>query len=230
MIDSRRLVLVTLPRWCLGGFVLFMMVAMWNYPGGTYRDPTTEGYLFSQNFLSDLGRWSAWNGDQNFYSSFFFGLAFVGVGVVFTLFFLNLHSLFSAEKSSHSVSKIGSAAGVMGAVFIAGVGFTPGDIAFDSHIFFANWFIRFFLAAALCYTIVFYRSEIMEVRYASGYAFFALLITTYIMILEFGPIIQQSLWALKVQVVAQKIICLTFIFSVVFQTIGNAKAMKKAAG
>jgi len=228
MIDSRRLILVTLPRWCLSGFVLFMVVAMWVYPGGTYRDPTTEGYLFSQNFLSDLGRWSAWNGDQNFYSSFFFGLAFVGVGVVFTLFFLKLPVLFSAEKKNHSVSRIGSGAGVLGGVFIAGIGFTPGDIAFNAHIFFADWFIRFFLATAFCYTIVFYRSKIMEVRYASGYAFFALLIAIYIMILEFGPNIQESLWALKVQVVAQKIICFTFIFSVAFQTIGNTKVMKQA--
>tara|TARA_Y100000590_G_scaffold356937_1_gene411453 strand:- start:3428 stop:4051 length:624 start_codon:yes stop_codon:yes gene_type:complete len=202
-----------------------MVVAMWNYPGGTYRDATTKGYLLSQNFLSDLGRWSAWNGDQNFYSSFFFGMAFVGVGVVCTLFFLNLPYLFSTEKRNHSVSRIGSAAGVVGAVFLAGVGFTPGDIAFDAHIFFANWFIRFFLAAAFFYTIVFYRSEIIEARYASGYALFALLIAIYILILEFGPNIQQSLWALKVQVIAQKIICFTFIFSVAFQTVGNAKAM-----
>jgi len=49
---------------------------MFLYPGGTYRDTNTEGYILSQNFLSDLGRWSAWNGDQNFYSSFFSAFLF----------------------------------------------------------------------------------------------------------------------------------------------------------
>lgn len=226
MIDSKRLILVLLPRATLILFIILITLSMICYPGGTYRDTTTEGYLFSQNFLSDLGRWTAWNGEQNFYSSFLFGWAFVGVGVVFTLFFLKLLPLLSSERKNYPVSIFGSAAGIVGGVFVAGVGLTPGDIAFNAHMLFANWFIRFFLVAAFCYAIVFYRSELIGTKFASGYVLFALFIAVYIVILEFGPNIQESLWALKVQVVAQKIICLTFILSVAFQTIGNDKAIK----
>ena len=59
-----------------------------------------------------------------------------------------------------------------------------------------------------------------------NYALLSILITSYILILEFGPSVEESLWALRVQVLSQKLICLTFIISVAFQTIGNKKVYK----
>lgn len=222
MIDPNRMILVSLPRVALVLFILMISLAMFAYPGGTYRDISTQGYIFSQNFLSDLGRWSAWNEEQNFYSSFLFGFAFIMVGSVFSLFFWMLPALFRREEY-YFIAKVGSTAGIIGGVFILGVGLTPGDIATAGHMIFATWFIRFFLIAAFCYSYVFYQSKLMETKYASGYALFTFLIAVYIVILEFGPSIQESLWALKVQVISQKIICLTFILAVAYQTVGNAK-------
>ena len=40
-----------------------------------------------------------------------------------------------------------------------------------------------------------------------------------------GPDIKESLSALKVQVVSQKLICLTFIIAVAFQTLGNQEVL-----
>tara|TARA_B100000029_G_scaffold516811_1_gene634795 strand:+ start:5277 stop:5969 length:693 start_codon:yes stop_codon:yes gene_type:complete len=222
MIDLNSLILVYLPRVALVLFVLLISIAMMIYPGGTYRDPSTESYIFIENFLSDLGRWSAWNQEKNFYSSLLFSFAFLIVGLVFSIFFWILPSLFLKENF-HLATKIGSGAGIISGIFIIGISLTPADIAYTSHIFFSTWFMRFFLIAAFCYTLVFSKSEFMESKYALGYAIFSILIASYILILEFGPSIQESLWALRIQVLSQKLICLSFIISVAFQTIGNKK-------
>ena len=225
MIDLNRLILIYFPRIALVLFILLISIAMIIYPGGTYRDLSTEGYIFSQNFLSDLGRWSSWNQGQNFYSSLLFSFSFMIVGLVFSAFFWTLPSIFN-EEDFYFLTKIGSSAGIISGVLIIGVALTPADIAYASHIIFSTWFMRFFLIAALCYYLVFYKSEIMETKYALGYALFSILITSYILILEFGPSVEESLWALRVQVLSQKLICLTFIISVAFQTIGNKKVYK----
>lgn len=207
------------------GFMLLMAIAMSLYPGGTYRDATTEGYILSQNFLSDLGRWSAWSGDQNFYSAFLFNFSFVVIGITFCLFFRALPSLFSSERRLQTLTTVGSVGGILGGFCLAGVGLTPADIALDPHIFFADWFIRFFLIPAFCYSLVFYRSGAMHIRYALGYGLFALFIAAYIGILEFGPNIQHSLSALKIQVVSQKVICFTFLGAVALHTFGNQEIL-----
>ena len=227
MIDSKRLMLVTIPRWNLGVFILLVFLAMFFYPGGTYHDGTTEGYIFSQNFLSDLGRWAVYNGQENYFSSVLFSFAFAATGLVFCFFFWTLPSLYSKERNIHLVSMIGSAGGILGGIFIMGSGLTPGDLMLDPHVFFSNWCFRFFLIAAACYTFVFFRTETMHTIYGMGYGLFAFLIAVYIGIIEFGPSIEESLSALKVQVVSQKLICLTFIFAVAFQTYGNEEALGK---
>ncbi|SVA44333.1 uncharacterized protein METZ01_LOCUS97187 [marine metagenome] len=227
MIDSKQLILVISPRWCVGVFILLIILAMFLYPGGTYRDANTEGYILSQNFLSDLGRWSAWNGDQNFYSSFFFSFSFLMVGMVFSIYYWQLPSLFYNDQKVHLFSRIGSVAGILGGIFLVGVGLTPSDIVLGPHNFFATWFIRFFLVSALCYIVVFYRSTVTEAKYGLGYVFFAFLIAVYIGIIEFGPSIKESLSALKIQVISQKLICLTFILSVAFQTYSNKEVLGK---
>ena len=42
------------------------------YPGGTIIDSTTVGYLFFYNFFSNLGEWTAKNGEPNFLSAYLF--------------------------------------------------------------------------------------------------------------------------------------------------------------
>ena len=225
MIESKRFILITSPRFSLGLFIILITTSMFLYPGGTYHNTNTEGYIFSQNFLSDLGRWSAWNGDQNFYSSFFFSLSFLMVGIVFSVFYWQLPSLFANDQKVYLLSRVGSIFGISGGIFLVGVSLTPGDVVLGPHNFFATWFIRFFLVAALCYTVVLYRSSTTQAKYGLGYAFFALFIAAYIGILETGPDIKESLSALKVQVVSQKLICLTFIIAVAFQTLGNQEVL-----
>ena len=58
-------------------FILLNILAMLTYPGTTLHDKSSIGYSFTNNFLSDLGRFISWSGEQNFYSNLFFILQIV---------------------------------------------------------------------------------------------------------------------------------------------------------
>jgi hypothetical protein len=68
--------LFTLSRGGIALAVVLTGAAMVVYPGGTMRNPGTNGYSFFQNFLSDLGARVAWGGRQNRASAVLFGAGF----------------------------------------------------------------------------------------------------------------------------------------------------------
>jgi len=71
-----RLTIFTLARWASIASVALAGIAMLLYPGGTLHDPSTTGYSFFQNFLSDLGGTVAWGGQPNYLSAFLFVTSF----------------------------------------------------------------------------------------------------------------------------------------------------------
>ena len=54
----------------IGLFLVFTTVAMIMYPGGTIHNSSTEGYQFFYNFFSNLGEWTARNGEPNKISAY----------------------------------------------------------------------------------------------------------------------------------------------------------------
>ena len=62
---------IYLPIFSILLFVLFVSIAMLAYDGGNALDHYSNGYSFSLNYLSDLGRDNGYSGDNNqipFYS------------------------------------------------------------------------------------------------------------------------------------------------------------------
>ena len=57
------------------------------YPGGTIIDSSTVGYLFFYNFLSNLGEWTAKNGDPNFNSAILFNISMIVLAVSYSVFY-----------------------------------------------------------------------------------------------------------------------------------------------
>ena len=57
------------------GFLVFISISMYFYPGGNIHDDSQIGYSLTHNFLSDLGAYNAHNGEQNFLSSVFFAFS-----------------------------------------------------------------------------------------------------------------------------------------------------------
>ena len=66
---NKKLCLVTAPQFAIIAFIVFNILAILTYPGGTLHNQSTSGYSFFHNFLSDLGRFISWNGSHNFYAN-----------------------------------------------------------------------------------------------------------------------------------------------------------------
>jgi hypothetical membrane protein len=217
--------LISMPRLALWLFILLNIIAMLFYPGSTYLNHLTTEYSFTQNFLSDLGRTLTFSKNVNFLSSQLFNTSLIVAGVIFSLFYLNVHKVFNSDKGK-TLALIGSIFGFFGGISLAGVGLTPSDLYLNIHILCANWLFRFMFMASLFYTAVIFRHPKFEDKYASGYLIFTFSILLYILISELGPDPKLNLFALKLQVVSQKMILLIFMASIYIQTLGLQKLYK----
>ena len=212
--------LVTIPRIAVFIFIGLQITGMLLYPGGTINDDSTVGYSFTRNFFSDLGTYAAYNNEPNFLSMALFIISLTLVGTTFMLYYLALPQLFKEDPLNYKLSILGTIFAFGGSIGLIGTGLTPADLVLDTHIFFANNIFYCFMITALCYTIVIYRSDILDKKYALGYGLFFVLIVLYVGVLEWGPPPRSSQPALIFQVVTQKGIVLAFCLSVVYQTFG----------
>ena len=216
--------LVTIPRIAALLFILLQLSGMKVYPGGTMYDASSQGYSFSKNFFSDMGAYAARNGDPNYFSMILFAMSLTIVGITFTSYYLLLPNLLGSDRINCILAWAGTLFAIGGSVCMIGTGFTPSDVVFAPHVFFANNIFHCFLVTALLYTIVIFRSDGLRKRYAIGYAMFFLSIFIYVMILQYGPSANSGESALIFQVLSQKVIVIVFCFSVVHQTFGFSKS------
>ena len=216
--------LVTIPRIAALLFIFLQLLGMKVYPGGTMYDASSQGYSFSKNFFSDMGAYAARNGDPNYFSMILFAMSLTIVGITFTSYYLLLPNLLGSDRINCILAWAGTLFAIGGSVCMIGTGFTPSDVVFAPHVFFANNIFHCFLVTALLYTIVIFRSDGLRKRYAIGYAMFFLSIFIYVMILQYGPSANSGESALIFQVLSQKVIVIVFCFSVVHQTFGFSKS------
>jgi hypothetical protein len=215
------------PRTFLIIFLLILIVAALLYPGGTIYDKEIASYSIKYNFLSDMGRTIAINGENNFFSSSLFLLGLSGAGVVILLFFIQVWRLFSDTKTSKALAIIGTISGVLGCLCLIGVAFTPVDLFTAPHIAFANWLFRFFFLSALAYTIAIILNKELPNQLAIGYLIFSISIISYILINELGPSPSVSKTILAIKVIAQKAILIIFVLAIYFQSTGLKKVFDK---
>lgn len=218
---NQRLFLVTLPRIGVIIVLTLFMLSMMTYSGGTIINPDAVGHDFARNFLSDLGKFSA----NNLISMILFMGALTIVGALFSGYFYYFMTLYPLNSPLGWLVRISCISGIFGALCFAGVGFTPHNIALTPHIFFVNWAFRAFFFTSVLMSITVFKDQRFLYRYGVGYTSFAVLIFLYILILEFGPDPKASDFALMFSVIAQKIIILVFMLSVLFQTVGNSKLL-----
>ena len=187
-------------------------------------DASSQGYSFSKNFFSDMGAYAARNGDPNYFSMILFAMSLTIVGITFISYYLLLPRLLGSDRINYILAWTGTLFAIGGSVCMIGTGFTPSDVVFAPHVFFANNIFHCFLVTASLYTIVIFRSDGLRKRYAIGYAMFFLSIFIYVMILQYGPSANSGESALIFQVLSQKVIVIVFCFSVVHQTFGFSKS------
>lgn len=117
---------------CLGvlQFLVFATLAMNAYPGGTRDDAHTDGYLFFENYLSDLGRTQAWSGDDNTASALRFNTSIIVLGATLVPFFVFLPTHAPDRRFTLAAA---ACFGVISAIALIGLGRTPYDINSTGH-------------------------------------------------------------------------------------------------
>ena len=116
-------------------FIPFLGLAILFFKGGTVSDPTTVGYSFYNNFISELGAFTAHNGEFNSPSMFFFIGAMFSLAVGCSLFFLEEKKLFDSTKNTFVFVKIGTLFGVLAGICfgLVAIPFDAFDISMKIH-------------------------------------------------------------------------------------------------
>ena len=141
--NNPRFMIIKLPIIGMVGFLLCIVLSISFYPGGTIKQENTSGYIFTENFLSDLGRTVSPSGDNNFASMILFICALASISLSMSGFFYGTFRYFKNKFPLQGISLgIGTVLFIVSFCFLLGVGFTPANIALPPHIFFAVWFFR----------------------------------------------------------------------------------------
>lgn len=221
-LNKHNIYLVELPGICLVIFLILQLFSMLCYPGGTFFNFDTEGYSFTRNFLSDLGRSISFSSKNNFIASQLFNTSLIIAGSIFIMFYYNLIYIF-VEYKYIIIAILGSFFGTLGGFMLIMVGLTPSDLYLSLHIIAAKWLFRTFFISSICYSILIYLSNIFSNKDALGYVVFSLSLLFYIIISELGPSPTESELALTLQVISQKIILIIMFLAVYMQTRGLKK-------
>jgi hypothetical protein len=110
-------------RWAILTFAMLTVMAMLLYPGGAFRDPNTQHYLFLRNFLSDLGMPTSWGGHANRLGALLFVSGEILFASALIAFSVALISLCSSSPGQRRWARAAAVAGVA-----AGVGFIGGRV------------------------------------------------------------------------------------------------------
>jgi glucan phosphoethanolaminetransferase (alkaline phosphatase superfamily) len=190
------------------------------YPGGTRSAPGTKGYLFFENFFSELGLSRTYTGGPNNVSFFLFTAALALAGLALTLYFIISPSLFWDSRITRVLSLFGTFFGIISGLSFIGVAFTPADLYLEPHQLFVQLAFTTFFVAVVFYALAILLNRSYPNIYALVNITFGALLGAYIWLLFFGPSTNTSS-GLMIQVAGQKIIAYAAIISVFIQAYGS---------
>lgn len=198
---------------CLA-FLCLTVAAMLLYPGGTFVNPNTRGYLFFENFFSDLGMTRSYSGALNWGTMPLFVLAMfcAGSGVIY--FFARFASQFPAPRYLASAA---SACGILAGVCFFGIALTPQDVLSKVHDAFSAAAFLFLLLAACLYAVVILRAPTYPKKYALVFAALAVLLGAYMILFLWGPPLMTRAGTI-IQATGQKLIVYATLLCLLLQT------------
>ena len=215
---------IVLPILSILVFISLVSIAMLTYNGGNAIDHDSQGYSFSLNYLSDLGRNVGYSGNNNHVSFYSFNLSLVIIGISFLIYFLFLPSLHNKNPRSFLLSRIGGVFGCFASICFAGVGFTPSDLYFDLHVFFANWVFRSMSLAVFFYSLTFLFINKDNFYLSLIFFFSGLIVLSHIIIADFNFALYMSN-PHNAKVLSQKAAVIAMIFMVPLMAIINLKQL-----
>ena len=199
-------------------FVIFNTIAMLFYPGGTYLDSSTEGYHFFYNFFSNLGEWTARNGEINTFSAALFNSSLIIFAISYFSFFISFLSLevkfinskwllfFLVASISVSISSF---------IFISV--FSAEETSKFWHLVFVKMAFRTLFIHAVLQTYIVIKIPKFDQFISFATLGFTILLFLFLIVMDFGPSAHGSQEGLFVQVTAQKTIVAGIMIYFFFQ-------------
>jgi hypothetical protein len=199
-------------------FVIFNTIAMLFYPGGTYLDSSTEGYHFFYNFFSNLGEWTARNGEINTFSAALFNSSLIIFAISYFSFFISFLSLevkFINSKWLRFFLVASISVSISSFIFISV--FSAEETSKFWHLVFVKMAFRtlFIHAVLQTYIVIKITKFVQFISFAT--LGFTILLFLFLIVMDFGPSAHGSQEGLFVQVTAQKTIVAGIMIYFFFQ-------------
>tara|TARA_Y100001934_G_scaffold107584_1_gene132136 strand:+ start:218 stop:943 length:726 start_codon:yes stop_codon:yes gene_type:complete len=224
MKEKGRLLFFILPSVAIASFILLVFVGALSYEGGNRLDHNSNGYSFSNNYLSDLGRIKTVAGHNNSIPFYCFNSSLIILSVVFSFYFLFLPSIYDESPKVQNIARIGSIFGFLASICFAGVGYTPADLFLDAHIFFADWLFRLMNLTIISYALAYVMMKRSYFIFSFIFAIVAVVVSSHIIISDFG-LAKYFSEPHTVRVLSQKAATIALIISVPLMTIYNRKRL-----
>ena len=223
---SSRYALAFLPLLSLSLFLLILRWATKVYSGGTRNNFDAIGYNFSENYISDLGRYTALNGTSNLNTMLLFLSAFIILGISFSCFFYKKYQFIETNYSPSKLLKLGTLFSLCASICIIGLALNPSDINIAYHLLFEDWIFRFFFIAFLLFSFAYWNIHTKTKLLAIAYLILSIAIAIYILFFDFNLIQKMFTDTLILKVIAQKLIVLTLIIGFIIITFANIRLIK----
>ena len=156
------------------------------YPGGTFSDTSTNGFVFFGNLFSDLGRTIAHSGELNLASSIIYNVSLFLMGVLLIPFFIAIPYLFRKTGEGKGLAKICAVLGIVVGTGMIGASLMPADLYYQIHVNFG--YLSFI--ALLPYTILFILAIFQNKTYPNQYAYiylvFGIIQVIFLLIMSFS--------------------------------------------
>ena len=224
MKTKERLLFFILPSAAIVVFIFLVIMGAMSYEGGHRLDLNSEGYSFSNNYLSDLGRIKTVAGIDNSIPFYCFNIALIILSVVFSFYFLFLPSVYDESIKIQNISRACSVFGFLASICFAGVAYTPADLFIDAHIFFADWLFRLMNLTIVFYAVTYVMMKKNYFIFSFIFGIVALVVTAHIILSDFG-LARFFNEPHTVRVLSQKAATISLIISVPLMTIYNQKRL-----
>ena len=208
-------------------FVILNFISMVVYPGGTIIEPNTKGYSFFYNFLSNLGEWTAKNGEDNTVSAYLFNSSMLSLALSYFLFyvtFLRIQLKFNRNKILNFLSFSTILISLISFVLVAV--FSADNSTFDIHVFFVKVAFRLLLIHCFIQLFIVYKSKLSKIMLVSS-SLFCIILLLFIIVMEYGPNPFLDNQSLFIQVFSQKMIVIGILIYFFVQLTESISLSKK---
>lgn len=207
-------------------FVVLTFGAMLAYPGGAMYRPNARGYLFFQNFFSDLGGTATRAHHSNVLSITLFGVALISIGVSLSAASPIWKRVIPTVGRGIFFGRAAQGFSLLSGMCYVGIALTPWNLALDTHMLFVQGAFTLLLGFVACLTAMQVQNG-WPVKYFTSNAIYIALLTAYVIVLFRGPN-PLTVQGLVSQVAAQKIIVCTSIVNLAYQTLGVQRATSQS--